>query len=376
MKTTEDIDHRHMAGALALARRGLGNVWPNPAVGCVIVNDGNVVGRGWTMPGGRPHAETVALSRAGDLAKGATAYVTLEPCAHTGKTPPCVDALITAGISRVVIATIDPDPRTSGRGAQKLRNAGIDVSEGVLESEAIYLNAGFFNLINKQRPIFSLKVAASKDGCIASAPGIKTNITGTIAKARGQMLRAAHDAVLFGIGTLLADNPSYTCRLPGMENKTPIRILLDSDLKIPLDAKILGTLQKAKLWVIYKDGVDEVKKSALEDLGVIIIVAGKLDTHNRPDLHWLAEYLGEKGITRVLVEAGAEINSAFMDGGLVDYIHWFEAPKELGQDSLKAFENMESLKKPSSNEISGFQMLDKRAIGGDTYMVYERIINN
>ena len=360
-----------MASALALAGRGLGNVWPNPAVGCVIVNDGHIVGRGWTQPHGRPHAETEAIKRAGNAAGGATAYVTLEPCAHTGKTPPCADALINAGVKRVVIATTDPDPRTAGVGAKKLMDAGIDVEQGVLEFDAKYLNAGFFNLINNQKPIFSLKIAASKDGCIASAPGIKTNITGAIARNRGHMLRASHDAVIFGIGTLLADDPEYTCRLPGMENRTPIRVLLDSNLKIPLDAKILKTLDRGDLWIFCGPGCDVVKKSALEDMGVEVIVADKVDDSARTDLKWLAGYIGKKGITRALVEAGATLNRAFIKAGLIDRIHWFEAAIELGAGGVQAFDGASP-----TDIISDFQMVDKRAIGGDTYIVYDKTTPN
>ena len=371
--TTKDIDNRFMEGALALARRGLGNVWPNPAVGCVIVNDGRIVGRGWTEPGGRPHAETQAIKRAGNGTNGATAYVTLEPCAHTGKTPPCADALVNAGIKRVVVATTDPDPRTAGKGIKKLKDAGIDVSQGVLEDAAKHLNAGFFNLINKQKPIFSLKIAASRDGCIASAPGVKTAITGTVARNMGHMLRASHDMVLFGIGTLLADDPQYTCRLPGMENKTPVRALLDSKLKIPLDAQILQTLDKGELWIFCSPNPDIDKISALEDMGALVIVVDGVDDDGRPDLEWIAEYIGKKGITRVLVEAGATLNTALMQAGMVEGIYWFEAPIELGNGSVGAFANMDHVKDPSTDDIFGFHILDKRAQGGDTYITYKKI---
>ena len=361
-----------MRGAIALARRGLGNVWPNPAVGCVIVNDGRVVGRGWTQPGGRPHAETEAIKRAGAATQGATAYVTLEPCAHSGKTPPCADALVNAGIKRVVIATTDPDPRTAGRGVQKLMDAGIDVSQGVIEADAKYLNAGFFNLINKQKPMFSLKVAASKDGCIASSPGTKTDITGTVARNMGQMLRASHDAVLFGIGTLLADDPRYTCRLPGMIDATPVRILLDGQLRIPLDAKILNTLDKGELWIFTSSARDIDKSSALEDMGVRVIVAEELDNNSRPSLGWLAGHLGAEGMTRVLVEAGGGINRAFWEAGLVDRIYWFEAPIELGQGCVEVLGELNSRMPGQPWLINNFTEVDKRTLGVDTYMVYEK----
>lgn len=369
---SEATDIRFMLGALALAGRGLGNVWPNPAVGCVIVNSGHVVGRGWTQPGGRPHAETEALKRAGIAARGATAYVTLEPCAHFGKTPPCADALINAGIKRAVIANVDPDPRTAGKGIQKLRDSGIEVSEGVLENEARIINAGFFSLIKNNNPIFALKIAASSDGFIAAAPGVKTEITGSIAKNTGHMLRASHDMVLFGIGTLLADDPEYTCRLPGMENRTPIRALLDSSLRIPLDARILKTLDKNELWIFCSTGVDMKKQSELEDMGAKVIVAEKLDADARPDLGWVASYLGENGITRVLVEAGSGLNQAFIKAQMVDFIHWFSSPIRFNDGSFPAFGKTTIAKDVLSGTIDGFHMMDKRECGVDTYMVFEK----
>ncbi|MDH5771718.1 MAG: bifunctional diaminohydroxyphosphoribosylaminopyrimidine deaminase/5-amino-6-(5-phosphoribosylamino)uracil reductase RibD [Rhodospirillaceae bacterium] len=373
---SEATDIRFMRGALALAQRGLGNVWPNPAVGCVIVNNGHVVGRGWTQPGGRPHAETEALKRAGSAARGATAYVTLEPCAHFGKTPPCADALVNAGIKRAVIATVDPDPRTAGQGIQKLKEGGIDVSEGVLETDAKKINAGFFNLIKNNKPIFALKVAASSDGCIAAGPGKKTDITGTIAKNMGHMLRASHDMVLFGIGTLLVDDPQYTCRLPGMESRTPIRALLDSNLRIPLDARILQTLDKNELWIFCTPNADMKKQSELEDLGVKVITVEKLDANAKPDLGWIASYLGKNGISRVLVEAGSNINQAFINAKMVDCIHWFASPINLDQEqevgAILAFNESTLAKDVLNGNIQGFQMTDRRTCGEDTYMVFEK----
>ena len=218
-------DLLHMRAALALARRGLGNAWPNPAVGCVLVKEGRVIGRGWTQPGGRPHAETEALRRAGDAARGATAYVTLEPCSHHGRTPPCCEALAEAGIARVVMAMRDPDPRVNGRGLAMLRGAGIAVEEGLLEAEARALNAGFFRRIQAGMPVVTLKLASTLDGRIATASGESRWITGAAARREVHALRARHDAILVGSGTVLADDPDLTCRIPGMERVPMLRVV-------------------------------------------------------------------------------------------------------------------------------------------------------
>ncbi len=355
-----------MHQALLLAGRGLGRTWPNPAVGCVLVREGRIVARGWTQPGGRPHAEAEALKRAGVNTKGATAYVSLEPCAHEGKTPPCADALVSAGIKRCVVATRDPDPRTAGKGIAKLQAAGIEVTEGVLESEARALNAGFFFNVERQRPLFALKVAATKDGAIAAAPSEQTTITGPLARNFGQLLRARHDAVLFGIGTVLTDDPQYTCRLPGMGEQSPVRVLLDSRLRLELESRLVASAREkeAPLWVVTAPGVDALKSILLSEAGVEIIVAEKTDANGRPDLGWLAGELARRGVTRVLVEAGATLNRAFADAGLGDEIHWFESAVTLGPDALMAF-GKDGPKAPDA--IGGFEIVDKRTLGVDTY---------
>ena len=222
-----------MAVALRLAERGLGSAWPNPAVGCVLVRDGRVVGRGWTQPGGRPHGEVEALRRAGDAALGATAYVSLEPCAHYGRTPPCTMALLQAGMRRVVAATVDPDPRVDGRGIEQLRQAGVEVSVGLCRAEAEAINAGFILRVRAGRPLVTLKLATSLDGRIATRSGESQWITGEQARARGHLLRASHDAIMIGSGTALADDPALTCRLPGLEDRSPVRIVLDGRLASP-----------------------------------------------------------------------------------------------------------------------------------------------
>lgn len=358
-----------MRHALLLAGRGLGNAAPNPAVGCVLVNDGKIIGRGWTQPGGRPHAETESLTQAGDLAKGATAYVTLEPCAHSGETPPCADALVNAGIARAVIATRDPDPRTAGKGIEILKKAGIEVVEGVLENAARRLNAGFFLRITQDRPLFALKIAASIDGFIARQAGEATQITNAISRAHGHLLRSRHDAVLFGIGTVLSDDPSYTVRLPGMESSTPVRILLDSRLQIDETAALLNTLEIAPLWIITGDHSESAKAARLEKLGVLIISAEAVDAHGRPDLHWVGGALAERGMNRVLVETGASLNQAFLDANLIDALHWFQSPETLGSGAVPAFGGGQI---SGAEEIGGLEQVDKRAFGGDIYLEFSR----
>jgi diaminohydroxyphosphoribosylaminopyrimidine deaminase / 5-amino-6-(5-phosphoribosylamino)uracil reductase len=328
-------DLANMRAALALARRGLGRVWPNPAVGCVLVGDGRVVGRGWTRPGGRPHAETEAVRRAGALAKGATAYVTLEPCAHHGVTGPCTDTLIEAGIGRVVVATEDPDPRVSGRGLARLREAGVAITTGVCWEEATEINLGFFLRVTQQRPMITLKLASSLDGRIAAAGGDSKWITGEQARAGAHRLRASHDAVLVGSGTALADDPALTCRLPGMEDWSPVRIIADGRLRLPVSAEVVRTGQEVTIWVITTPGSDEGRRRALSAAGVQLIeVASDADGH--PDPRAVVAALAKRGLTRVLLEGGGELAGAFLAAGLVDRIAWFQAPKLLGADALPA----------------------------------------
>ena len=235
----DEISHMH--AALTLARRGLGDVWPNPAVGCVLVNGRRVVGRGWTQFGGRPHAETEALRRAGPVSRGATAYISLEPCDHHGETAPCTEALISSGISRAVIAIEDPDTRVCGRGEARLRAAGIAVDMGVCRAAAAEVNAGFLLRVTEGRPLVTLKVATTLDGRIATGSGDSRWITGDAARIVAHRLRAEHDAVIVGSNTALADDPELTCRLPGMERRSPVRIVLDGRLRVPSTAKLVRT---------------------------------------------------------------------------------------------------------------------------------------
>lgn len=321
--TEQDINF--MKTALGLARRGLGMVAPNPAVGCVLVKDGVIVGRGWTQPGGRPHAETVALAQAREKAAGSTAYVTLEPCAHTGKTPPCADALIEAGIVRCLVAAIDSDPRVGGQGIAKLVEAGIDVETGVLADEGRDMNRGFFLKVEKNRPQFTLKLATSFDGRIALESGESQWITGMEARRYGHLLRAQHDAILIGGGTLGADDPSLDCRLAGLEDRSPIAIILDGGLRLAPGHKLAraGTL-------LFHTRRDAAKEQELKALGVDLLPG---DTR---DLGLVANKLAERGITRVLIEGGGQVHASFLKAGLADRVEHFVAGKAIGKDGKAA----------------------------------------
>ncbi|MGZ8995097.1 MAG: bifunctional diaminohydroxyphosphoribosylaminopyrimidine deaminase/5-amino-6-(5-phosphoribosylamino)uracil reductase RibD [Rhodospirillales bacterium] len=330
-----DLDAGYMAMALALARRGLGRAWPNPAVGCVLVQDGVVVGRGWTQPGGRPHAETEALRRAGLPASGATAYISLEPCAHHGQTPPCADALIAAGIARAVVAIVDPDPRTSGQGIERLRTHGIEVGTGVAEAEARRLNRGFFLRIAQGRPLFALKAATSLDGRIATRTGQSRWITSERARRQGHWLRASHDAILIGSETALADDPELSCRLPGLAERSPVRIVADGRLRLNAGSKLARSARTQPLWVLtLADAVGE-RRRALAAAGaeLIDVVA---DPSGHPDAAAMAAALGAKGLTRVLIEGGGSLAASFLVAGLVDDVAWFHAPLIIGGDGRAA----------------------------------------
>jgi diaminohydroxyphosphoribosylaminopyrimidine deaminase / 5-amino-6-(5-phosphoribosylamino)uracil reductase len=355
-------DLANMQATLALARRGLGRVWPNPAVGCVLVGDGHVVGRGWTQPGGRPHAETEALRRAGALAKGATAYVTLEPCAHQGVTGPCSDTLIEAGIGRIVVAAEDPDPRVSGRGLARLREAGLEVTTGICREEATEINLGFFLRVTQQRPMITLKLASSLDGRIAAAAGDSKWITGERARAWAHRLRASHDAVLVGSGTALADDPALTCRLPGMEDGSPVRIVADGRLRLPVSAEMVRTGHERATWVITRPGSDEGRRRALRAAGVQVIEVA-CGTDGRPDPRAMAQVLAERGVTRVLLEGGGELAGAFLAAGLVDRIAWFHAPRLIGADGLPS---IGPLGLERVTDAPSLRLRSIRALGEDT----------
>ena len=328
-------DAAHMRAALALARRGLGQTWPNPAVGCVLVREGRVVGRGWTQPGGRPHAETEALARAGAEARGATAYVSLEPCCHWGRTPPCTEALIAAGVARVVLAIEDPDPRIAGGGAAQLAAAGVAVESGLGAEAAREINAGFFSRVKRGRPLVTLKLATSLDGRIALANGESRWITGEPARARAHLLRATHDAVMVGSNTVLADDPQLTCRLPGLEGRHPVRIVVDGRLRVPLTARLVAEAGEAPVWFLVRPDVDEARSTAFAGCGVTLI-AVPLTASGELDLAAALAELGRRGLTRLLVEGGGGLAAGLFAADLIDRLAWFRAPSVLGGEARPA----------------------------------------
>ncbi len=364
-----------MRSALALARRGLGRVWPNPAVGCVIVAGGErdgarVVGRGWTQPGGRPHAETEALERAGKAAKGATAYVSLEPCAHHGKTPPCAEALQAAGVARVVVAVADPDPRTAGKGIAALRDAKIETVENVLADAATELNAGFFMRLAQGRPLVTLKLASSLDGRIATASGESQWITGARARARTHLMRAEQDAILVGAGTAIADDPQLTCRLPGMAARSPIPIIVDGARRVP-ESALLFRAARERRTILATRRPDRDTKDSLATLaaaGVEILELPE-DTPGHVDLAAMLRALGERGLTRVMVEGGGGMGAALLRLGLVDRIAWFRAPILLGGDGVPAIAGLELAKLA---EAPGFERTSVETLGDDLLETYRR----
>jgi diaminohydroxyphosphoribosylaminopyrimidine deaminase/5-amino-6-(5-phosphoribosylamino)uracil reductase len=363
---TAAFDRHIMGAALALARRGLGNVWPNPAVGCVIVGDGRVVGRGWTQPGGRPHAETEAIGRAGAAARGATAYVTLEPCVHWGRTPPCAEALIAAGIARVVAAVEDPDTRVAGGGLAKLREAGIAVESGLCADEAAEINAGFFRRVRTGRPLVTLKLATSLDGRIATASGESRWITGPAARQRTHLLRVTHDAILVGAATVLADDPLLTCRLPGLEHRSPVRVALDRNLVIPLGSHLVAGARQIPTWLITAPGSDPDRREALEHAGVEIIDAAP-DEAGQIDLADALHRLGERGLTRLLVEGGGRLAASLLRAGLVDRLVWLHAPLLLGGDGVPA---VSALGLGALAQAPRFDRLASETVGADLLSTY------
>ncbi len=363
------VDLRFMHAALALARRGLGNVWPNPAVGCVIARDGQVVARGWTQPGGRPHAETVALDRAGDAARGATAYVTLEPCSHHGATGPCADALAAAGIMRVVVPIPDPDPRVSGDGLRRLAAAGVAVETGLLADRARELNQGFLMRVERGRPFVTLKLAVSLDGRIATHSGDSQWITGEDARAAAHGLRATHDAVAVGIGTVLADDPHLTCLLPGLPVRPAVRVVFDS----PLTRRLIARVEDAPTWIVTLSdsvhGASAERAQALRDLGVTMVPVAAART-GRVSIAAALQALGDAGLTRLLVEGGGKLAAAFLAERLVDHLVTFRGPVIIGGDGIPSVAAM-GLERVS--EAENFMLLDERAVGSDRRALYRPV---
>ncbi len=332
-------DQRWMRVALGLAQRGLGTVWPNPAVGCVLLRDGILVGQGWTKPGGRPHAETEALAMAGPLAAGATAYVTLEPCAHHGKTPPCAEALVAAKVARVVCALEDPDGRVAGKGFEILRDAGIEVPEGVLSDEARKLNLGF--LLNRTigRPMVTLKLAGTLDGRIATESGESRWITGPESRRYVHHLRANHDAILIGVGTARADDPMLDVRDIGLPDRAPVRVVADGGLSLSLTSRLVQTAADRPLWVCHRAAAPSERAEALESAGVRLIAVNQRDG-GELDLPDMLQKLSANGLTRVFCEGGGSLAASLVKDDLVDRLILFQAGKLIGAEGAPLFGRM------------------------------------
>jgi diaminohydroxyphosphoribosylaminopyrimidine deaminase/5-amino-6-(5-phosphoribosylamino)uracil reductase len=348
------MNESFMRAALALARRGLGQTAPNPSVGCIIVRDGQVVGSGRTADGGRPHAEVKALEMAGAAAQGATVYVTLEPCSHTNKvSPPCTETLIEAGIARVVIGAPDPNPAVHG--AARLRAAGIGVTEGVLQAECEAMIAGFAKVMREGLPWVTLKLAATLDGKIATASGESQWLTGSDSRRAVQAMRGQHDAVMVGIGTVLADDPLLTCRLPGYRTRPPARIVLDSALRTPVTSQLVRTAGEAPLWLVH--GPDAEPKAT----GATLLEA---PAH---DIKAALKALAKSGFTRIFCEGGATLAAALLKADLVDEIAWFHSAGIMGSDGLPAVQTL------GINRLAAmprFRLISHRVYGDDILTIY------
>ena len=315
------LDSWHMKSALNLASQGLGRVSPNPSVGCIIVKEGRVVGRSRTADGGRPHAETQALSQAGKAAQGSTVYVTLEPCAHQGETGACAKALIEAGVQRIVVATLDPDSRVSGAGVALLKQAGIEVDVGVLQEEAQTLNQGYLLSRTQNRPLVTLKMATTLDSKIATEEGESQWITGALARQRGHLERAQHDAIAVGIGTVLADHPSLLARLDGVHYKG-IRVVFDTNLQLSGSKWFFEDLEQSPVWVLCGLSRTGSKVQVLEKKGARVVCLPQ-DKGGQVDVTKALNFLAKEGVTRLLVEGGARLNGSFLRQKLWDRLLWF-----------------------------------------------------
>jgi len=360
-------DARFVALALALGARGQGRVWPNPAVGCVIVNRGRIVGRGWTAPGGRPHAEPLALAQAGAAARGATAYVSLEPCAHHGQTPPCAEALVAAGVVRVVTALEDPDPRVAGRGHAILRAAGIAVETGVLAEAARRAHRGFLLNRIEGRPAVTLKLATSFDGRIATATGESRWITGEGARRLVHAQRARHDAVMVGGGTARADDPELTVRGLGAVQQ-PVRVVLSRRLDLPPEGRLAATAAAVPLWLCHGPDPAPDRRSYWQGLGARLI-EGTIGPGGQLDPVTVLRALGAAGLTRVFCEGGGSLAAALLSAGLVDELVGFTAGLALGAEGWPA---IGALGLERLTEAPRFRLIESRAIGGDAMHRWER----
>ncbi len=356
-----------MALALSLGRRGQGTCWPNPSVGCVVVRDERIVGRGWTQPGGRPHAEPMALTQAGKAARGATAYVSLEPCSHYGKTPPCAEALIAAGVTRVVSAIEDSDPRVAGQGFALLREAGIEVTTGVLAEQAARDHAGFFLKTEQGRPFVTLKMASSFDGRIATETGHSQWITGPNARRAVHAMRARHDAVMVGAGTARADDPSLTVRDLGVQHQ-PVRVVVSRHLDLPLMGQLARTASDIPIWLCHGPHPDPERARAWEGLGARLIPCA-LDGHH-VDAADLLQQLGQAGLTRVFCEGGSALAASLLKGDLVDELVGFIAGLTIGAEGLSA---IGALRLDTLDTAPRFDLIETQVVGGDILHRWARV---
>jgi diaminohydroxyphosphoribosylaminopyrimidine deaminase/5-amino-6-(5-phosphoribosylamino)uracil reductase len=368
LRAQKETDRRFMQLALALGRRGLGRTWPNPAVGAVVVKDGVIVGRGWTQPGGRPHAEPEALRRAGEAARGATLYVTLEPCSHFGRSPPCADAVVAAGISRVVTAIEDPNPLVAGQGHAKLRAAGITVDVGLCAAEAAHDHAGHFRRVRNGRPHVILKLAVSSDGKIAAANHKTVAITGEAARTHVHLLRAQCDAILVGIGTVLADDPLLTCRLPGMEKRSPVRVVLDTALRISGSSRLVHSARATPLWVMASETAEAAAATRLGAAGAQVV---RLPPRSLPglDLPAVLHALSERNITRLLVEGGSRVASSFIAADLADEIWLLRGPQPIGEGGIAA---LDALPLDAITQSPAYRVRASETLDDDILTIYER----
>lgn len=357
-----------MALALSLGRRGQGQCWPNPAVGCVIVRDGRIVGRGWTQPGGRPHAETEALKQAGPLAQGADAYVTLEPCVHHGKTPPCTDALIAAGVARVIAPIEDSDARVAGQGFETLRQHGIAVTTGVLADQAAHDHVGFFLKTEQGRPMVTLKLASSFDGRIATANRQSQWITGPQARRVVHMMRARHDAVMVGAGTARTDDPSLTVRELGIDPQ-PVRVVVSRHLDLPFLGQLARSAAQIPLWICHGADADAERIRAWEGLGAKLLPCSL--TGVQLDPVGVLQQLGGAGLTRVFCEGGGALAASLLANDLVDELVGFSAGLAIGAEGLPA---IGALGLETLAAAPRFGLIETRAIGPDILHRWSRAL--
>ncbi|MBP2152216.1 bifunctional diaminohydroxyphosphoribosylaminopyrimidine deaminase/5-amino-6-(5-phosphoribosylamino)uracil reductase RibD [Xanthobacter flavus] len=358
-------DELFMAEALKVGQTGLGRTWPNPSVGAVVVQhvEGvpRIVSSAATAPTGRPHAEPLALAAAGELARGSTLYVTLEPCSHHGRTPPCADAVIAAGVSRVVAAIEDPDHRVKGRGVARLRAAGIWVTVGVGAEQALFDHAGHIRRVTEGRPHVMVKMAVSADGKAAHAGPKPAVVTGPEARARAHLMRAHTDAILVGLGTVLADDPMLTCRLEGYESRSPVRLVLDAELDIPLTSALVRTACDVPLWVIAAEDAPAHRAAALNERGVEVLRAPR-GADGRIHIPAMVKLLGLLGLTRLMVEGGPTTAARFLEAGVVDEVAVFRSPVILGSDAFPALAGRPLIR---LTQPVGFAEVERAELGAD-----------